>query len=248
MPRGAVTDDTEMSLALGNAICKRAGFNLEAVANAFAAWLRSGPRDCGHTCRRGIRNFLLKGELCVEPSESQAGNGALMRNLPVILATLGDSGARERHSLAQAHLTHFHHYSDAAILALGEMVSGLILGLPASEIEAAARGLVAAHPVFAHDGYSGPAGGYVVETVCTVLHCFFDELDYEACVVRTVNRGGDADTTGAIAGMLAGARSGAKSLPSRWLRRLEAPVRQEIERQSRALLALSPAFSAFGRR
>ena len=35
--------------------------------------------------------------------------------------------------------------------------------------------------------------------------------------MTAVNRGGDADTIGAIAGAVAGARFGASSLPDRWL-------------------------------
>ena len=36
---GAVTDDTEMSLALGRALLASGGWNLKAVADEFAAWL-----------------------------------------------------------------------------------------------------------------------------------------------------------------------------------------------------------------
>lgn len=39
---------------------------------------------------------------------------------------------------------------------------------------------------------------------------------YEAALIDTVNRGGDADTNGAIVGALLGARFGADSIPSAW--------------------------------
>ena len=38
----------------------------------------------------------------------------------------------------------------------------------------------------------------------------------EEAIVTAVNRGGDADTIGAIAGAVAGARFGASTLPDRW--------------------------------
>lgn len=38
----------------------------------------------------------------------------------------------------------------------------------------------------------------------------------------SVNRGGDTDTIGAVAGAVAGARFGATGLPDRWLDTLEA--------------------------
>lgn len=40
-------------------------------------------------------------------------------------------------------------------------------------------------------------------------------------IVNAVNRGGDADTIGAIAGAVAGARFGPDSLPEQWLDLLE---------------------------
>ena len=246
LPAGAVTDDTEMSLALGEAIVARAGFEPRAAAERFAAWLRGGPRDCGHTCRRGIRRFLLDGSVSGAPNAGDGGNGAVMRNLPLVLATLGDPSAFEAQTLAQCHITHHHPYSDGAALALGRMAGALILGEGPAQVEAHARLLRVTHPVFDYAAYDGPAGAYVVETVCTVLRHFFDTQDFESCVVATVNRGDDADTTGALAGMLAGARAGRAGLPERWVRRLDPAIRATIERQTRGLLALSPMFSMHG--
>ena len=42
--------------------------------------------------------------------------------------------------------------------------------------------------------------------------------------------------------MLAGATYGAQDIPSRWLRKLDKDVKEEIERQTDLLLNLSPAF------
>ena len=49
---GRVTDDTEMSLALGSALIASGGWNANAVADAFVTWLQSKPVDIGNTCRR----------------------------------------------------------------------------------------------------------------------------------------------------------------------------------------------------
>lgn len=245
---GEVSDDTEMSLALGEAILANAGFQARAAAEGFAAWLRGGPRDCGRTCRRGIQRFLLDGSVCAPPNPTDAGNGALMRNLPLVLATLGDPALFEAQTIAQCHITHHHPYSDAAALALGRMTASLILGEPHSVVQSHARGLSAEHPVFRYSDYDGRASAYVVETACTVLRHFFEQTDFEACVVTTVNRGDDADTTGALAGMLAGARAGRAALPARWLERLDPAIRAAIERQTRNLLELSPLYSTAARR
>ena len=55
-----------------------------------------------------------------------------------------------------------------------------------------------------------------------------------------VNQGGDADTTGAIAGMIAGAFYGLDAIPARWLKKLNREVREEVENQAVRLVQLSP--------
>jgi ADP-ribosyl-[dinitrogen reductase] hydrolase len=238
---GQVTDDTTMSLALGRAIVDARGWNLRAAADAFAAWLRAGPVDCGNTCRRGIRRYLTDGSLSGPPNEADAGNGALMRNLAVVLATLGNEALRAQWSIEQAHITHNHPLSDAVTLAFGRITAQLIEGYAWHEIIASAATLVAAHPRLAFAGYEGPASGYVADTARTVLHQFFIAQDLASCVVATVNRGEDADTNGALAGMLCGARWGTNALPPTWLKRLDPAVHTEIEHQAVALVDLALA-------
>jgi ADP-ribosyl-[dinitrogen reductase] hydrolase len=242
LPRGAVTDDTTLSLALGQAMVSCQGWNLTAVADSFSAWLRAKPVDCGNTCRRGIARYITSGTLAAMPSEADGGNGALMRNLPVVLASLKDEQALARWTIAQCHITHHHRLSDAATLAISQMARCLVLGEPASRCGALAQTLVDAHPVFRFDPYPGRASGYVVDTVQTVLHYFFAHEDFERCLIATVNQGEDADTTGAVAGMLAGARCGAHKLPARWLRVLDHSIEAQIRTQTTALLALAARY------
>jgi ADP-ribosyl-[dinitrogen reductase] hydrolase len=238
---GQVTDDTEMSVWLGRAIIKSAGWDLKLVADCYAEWLRGVPADVGDTTRRGIRGYMIKGEIEAPLSETSAGNGAAMRNLPVALSTLGDDAAFIQRSLEQSHITHNNPLSDAAVLCLGRMVRRLIQGGGIKDCREEANGLVAAHKGFRFAPYSGLSTAYIIDTIQTVFHFYFRTDSIESCIVETVNQGGDADTTGAIAGMLAGATYGAKDLPPRWLRKLDPQVRTEIERQTDLLLALSPA-------
>ncbi|MFZ4623141.1 MAG: ADP-ribosylglycohydrolase family protein, partial [Rhodoferax sp.] len=85
------------------------------------------------------------------------------------------------------------------------------------------------------------ATAYVVDTVQTVLHYLALHEDFEDALVATVNQGDDADTTGALVGMLAGARCGASNLPKRWLRRMQPDIVQAISDQTGGLLALAAA-------
>ena len=106
------------------------------------------------------------------------------------------------------------------------------------KIRANATSLVEEHRQFRFEPYPGRASAYVVDTAQTVLHAFFATDSFESCLIHTVNLGGDADTTGAIAGMLAGAYYGVDAIPGRWLNRLDRMVRQTIENQATALPSL----------
>ena len=242
---GQVTDDTTMSLALGDALlhAQAAGrpFDTRGIADAFVAWWRARPVDCGHTCQRGITRYLREGTLQGPCNEGDGGNGAAMRNLPVVLATLGDEAAFERVSLAQARLTHHQAQSDAATLGLGRLLRRQLAGADTHGARRWAQDWVRENPAFRFEPYRGRASAYVVDTVQTVLHFFLAHEDFQAALVATVNRGEDADTTGALVGMLAGARCGAHALPRHWLARLPRSLVQQITDQAGALLALGLA-------
>lgn len=241
---GRVTDDTEMSLCLARAILEQGGWNTTAAADALLAWMRSKPIDIGSTVRRGIRNYLLHGQLEVPPNDWDAGNGAVMRMVPIALYSLGDQALLRELARAQAHLTHNHPFSDAACVMAGRMVHAALLGADRARLHGITRDLVARHPQFAFHPYDGQAGGYVVETMRTVCHFLFTTATFEECLIGIVNQGGDADTTGAIGGMLAGAYYGSAAIPRRWLKRLDRQIREEVVFSAERLVNASPRLSA----
>ncbi|HIJ38776.1 MAG TPA: ADP-ribosyl-[dinitrogen reductase] hydrolase [Rhodospirillaceae bacterium] len=235
---GQVTDDTEMSLFLGRSLIARRGFDLGDVCESFATWLKTGPVDVGNTCRRGIRRYVTMGTLQGPACDGDAGNGAAMRNLPVALASLGNDRKLALWTLEQCHITHHHPLSDAAALALGRMVQALLSGQGIAGARKIADDLVAQSSAFRFDRYRGQSSAYIVDTMQTVLHFFFNTTDFRQCLIATVNQGGDADTTGALVGMLAGAAYGASSIPNVWRKKLQKQVTEEIQWQVNALLRL----------
>lgn len=233
---GQITDDTQMSLAIGQAIVDHQDWNIQAVADNLVVWLESNPPDIGNTCRRGITRYRDSGELFGLPRDDDAGNGACMRNLPVVLSTLNRSDCFSEWSLQQSHITHNHPLSDAATLALGRIVNLLIHGQTIDACQQEAEQLIGQYSEFAYSPYPGKASAYIVDTVQTVLHYFFNTDSFESCLVATVNQGADADTTGALAGMLAGARYGVGQIPERWLTRLDRQVVEQIRQQTQGLV------------
>jgi ADP-ribosyl-[dinitrogen reductase] hydrolase len=237
---GQVTDDTQMSLCLARAVVDCGGWSLTAIADNLVTWLKSKPIDVGDTCRRGIRNYLLKGTIETPPNEWDGGNGAAMRMLPASLFTVGDTDLLERCALQQAHITHNQALSDAACVSLGKLQHLALTGRSMNQLRREADQLIAEFPNFTYDPYKGLASGYVVDTMQTVFHCFFRTRSFEACVVETVNQGGDADTTGAIAGSLAGAYYGEEAIPARWLKKMDKKQVAELCELAERLVRLSP--------
>jgi len=237
---GGITDDTEMSLCLARALVPTGEFSRRAIADRFAAWLKGGPTDVGNACRRGIRSYIVDGTLEVPPAAWNAGNGAVMRMLPVALFTLGDDTLLCRCALEQARLTHNHPLSDAACILVGRLVQAACLGQPLAHLRARVGEFVTEYPTFRFEPYRGLATGYVVDTLQTVFHHLFSTSTLEEALVATVNQGGDADTTGAIIGMIAGALHGPDAFPRRWVRRMDRALLAELATLAERLVELSP--------
>ena len=239
---GQVTDDTTMSLALGEAILAKGGVHAQAAAEAFDTWMKAKPVDIGNTVRRNLIQFRKTGRPQAPHSEHDAGNGAAMRVLPVALASYGQPENEVIFcNQAQAHVTHHNDYSDAACETLIFMVHDLLAGRDVLEVrQQRADALVTRHPVFAFNKkrIENPSG-YVVDTLQAVFQAFFSTDTFEDCLVDVVNRGGDADTTGAIAGMLAGARYGLEAIPKRWLSDINGKILGQCSGQAVSLLALA---------
>ncbi len=236
---GQVTDDTAMALALGRALLRAQGFDLKTVCDEFLAWFRTRPIDIGNTCRRGISRYLHEGSMSKAFAEGDAGNGACMRTLPVALASLGAPQDFARWTIDQCHITHNHPLSDDAALAMGAMVQALLAGGGVKDCRALANGLIEKHHNFRFTPFHSTSSPYIVDTIQTVLHCYFRTDSFRSCLIAVVNHGGDADTTGAIAGMLAGATYGFAKIPEDWLKKLDLKVAAEIRTQVPALLAIA---------
>jgi ADP-ribosyl-[dinitrogen reductase] hydrolase len=239
---GQVTDDTAMTLCVARGIVQARKWNLAAIADRFAHWLSGEPADVGTTCRRGILEYVETRRLAAAPNERDAGNGAAMRVAPVALYTLGDEELLSRLAVEQAHITHHHPLSDAACVAVGRLIQRGLLRTPLAGLRAAAEELAARHPEFRFEGYDGESSAYVPDTLRTVLDAFFSTGSFEDCLVKTVNRGGDADTAGAIAGAIAGARYGLAAIPRRWVNALDAGLREELASLAERLVRKSPLF------
>jgi ADP-ribosyl-[dinitrogen reductase] hydrolase len=237
---GQVTDDTTMSLYLGEAILAEEGRVVaESVATAFDCWMRRRPVDIGNTVRRGILHYRRTGEAEVCAAPHDAGNGSCMRLLPVVLTDIDVADeVLARDVRTQGHTTHNNPLADAGSICIARMIRIAMNGGDKRDLLLPVQALVSDFPEFAFRARreENPSG-FIVHTLRAVFQAFFDTDSFEQCLVDVVNRGGDADTTGAIAGMVAGGFYGSSAIPAHWVRALEPAVGEACTGQARALLA-----------
>lgn len=237
---GSVTDDTEMTLALGDAILARGAVEAHAVATAFSDWMRAKPVDIGATVRRGISHFRRTGEPRVAENPHGAGNGACMRCLPIALLNWRAPEQRLlEDARTQAHVTHNNPQADAGGETVLRMITAALRGDAAERWPGLIAELEQRYPEYATKRRGENPSGWIVETLQAVFQGLETAQNFEEILVDVVNRGGDADTTGAIAGMLAGARYGVDAIPERWRKALDGKVRKACEKQARALLQIA---------
>jgi ADP-ribosyl-[dinitrogen reductase] hydrolase len=82
---------------------------------------------------------------------------------------------------------------------------------------------------------SGRKAGFVRVAFRLAFWELFHAPTFEAALIDVVNRGGDSDTNGAIAGALLGARFGVMGIPSRWRHAvLDAPPEERLGEMAEA--------------
>jgi ADP-ribosyl-[dinitrogen reductase] hydrolase len=235
---GNITDDTEMCIYMADSIIESGYFTTENVAKYFLKWMQHKPIDIGQTVRRGLVNFKITNN-CVSPySEYSAGNGACMRNLPIILYTLKDWQHFRELTLSQCHITHNNIHSDLITLILGEITKHLIVYADKTMASSIAEKFIYEHPSYSFKKYNGENSGYIVDTFKTVMYHFLKYDNFYDTLVSVVNIGGDSDTNGALAGMLAGALYNLNGIPKRWLKKLNKKILQRITFQAEKLLEI----------
>lgn len=110
---GDPTDDTDLAMCVVRTVVRDGGrFDPAAAADAFAAWLRTGPRDVGGTTAAALRRRQAGSawDACgldgYRANAGNAANGSLMRN-GVVAALTPDLDRAFRWTLWHAIVTHY---------------------------------------------------------------------------------------------------------------------------------------------
>ena len=240
-----------MALALADSLAS-VGRNLNDQVRRYIDWYDHGKYsvngrcfDIGITTAGALTRFKRQADARTsgDPSEQASGNGSIMRLAPVPIryADLlpGQLDELVRFLVESSLPTHASPQCLSACAYMGLILAGLIQGCPREDVLAASwppllrlREIYPLHPevdAVAKGSFRQKqppeivGSGYVVKSLEAALWAFHDAKDFPEAVLRAVNLGDDADTTGAVCGQLAGAYWGESGIPVEWLKGLARP-------------------------
>src|ERR671922_1452996 len=236
--RGSYTDDTEMMIVLAESLLEHGSVDEERLAQAFverfdpSRGYGAGTLEVLAGWRRGVPVDTAAQRLF--GGEGSLGNGAAMRIAPIAVLFADSPDELQAQAQRSARLTHAHPLAVDAAVVQAVAVAAALRG---ESILAAARA-AAGHSVMARrldragelvGSELGPSevgellgnSAFGHESVPTAIFAVAAQRGFEQAVSFAVRCGGDTDTLGAMAGALAGATYGSRSIPARWLDALE---------------------------
>lgn len=202
-PAGTWSDDAALLLATLDSLNRCGRVDVADMRQRFEGWLRMGDYavdgyvfDVGWTTRDALESGHGMDD------ERSNGNGSLMRILPLALTDATDDEIREVSAI-----THAHRVSKEACVKLVHFARTLIDGKPE-------------WPDLPEEESDVRSRAFVLDTLTASIWCLKNTKDYEQCVLKAVNLGGDSDTTACVAGGLAALRYGYEDIPAGWIDRL----------------------------
>ncbi len=235
---GEWTDDTAMALCLAESIVDSDGHDAEDQLRWYLKWYKenvftSNDRfiDAGINTRKVIERFA-KGGKPEDVAGKSAGNGCIMRIGPVSMMYAEDIHEAKR--IAELTTTTTHDDPDArecASLFVDLTVKAImdedspfqIREKVKKELEAKmnekGNSKAITRTLEIALGTSAPLDpdGYCVNTLGAALWCLLNTMSFDEGALMAANLCGDADTTGAVYGQIAGAIYGLSGINKDWL-------------------------------
>jgi len=253
-PAGTITDDTEQALCIAHSLVDQQAFDPADIAARFVDWYDSGPFDIGRMTMKSLSRLKHGDEWSeagqhvweTSPEGQNAGNGSVMRCPPLAIPYTTNWEQLVEVSRQSSQITHADPRCTDGCAVLNLTLAGLLEDA-ATPLRDALDYIDASAPNELTTALSPLArgetpdsletSGYVIHSLQTALHDGLHAESAEEAIVTAVNRGGDTDTIGAIAGAVAGARFGASQLPDRWLSAIDET--DELETLARRLSSVT---------
>jgi ADP-ribosyl-[dinitrogen reductase] hydrolase len=195
----------------------------------WVQWMKEDGRGIGVWTATALEYFD-RYDAPIPDAHGNAGNGAVMRTIPVALATHRQPRALLNAACGLAALTHPDPrciWSAAAVtVACAQLLQGrrdflpdVIEALRMNDAPAEVLDAVRRVPRERREdlGLTGPAAGYTVLCMEVGLWAAWHEPSLESALAWLAGAGGDTDTNAAVAGGLLGARDGEGAIPRRWV-------------------------------
>jgi ADP-ribosylglycohydrolase len=239
------TDDTQMSIAIAEALIKAGDRDVEsimaAVREEFIKWHHSpeNNRAPGNTCLAGISN-MEKGLHWAESGvKGSKGCGSAMRVAPIGYLYQNNPEKLKQVAHATGICTHGHRTAEAACIGAAYLVKLALDNVPPNtmipEMLSFIKGISAEFDKailkvekclnwedeekalkYLGEGWIGE------EAVALALYCFFRYPDdYKKVVTRGANTNGDSDSIACIGGAISGAYLGVDAIPNDWIKNIE---------------------------
>jgi ADP-ribosyl-[dinitrogen reductase] hydrolase len=224
---GEVTDDTMMTIAVAEGILDSPDNPIEYIGKHFMRWYNSNPRDIGNIIRIALSEYKRSNDWMKASYYAHkvtggmtAGNGSLMRCLPVALY-YNDIEKILKITALQSVLTHYDHKATEACQFYNLLVYNYLNEKSkVSTIIEHIEKYPEYKKVFQISKYELKPSGYVFHTLICSLWCFINTSSFEDAVCEAANLGGDADTIAAITGGIAGVYYGYNTIPDRWKKKI----------------------------
>lgn len=237
---GQWTDDTSMTLCLGESLVDCHGFNPRDQMQRYVRWWQQGYRsstgacfDIGNTVRTALSRYLsTSNPFSGSPAPNTAGNGSLMRiasvplayrNEPQTALVMASDSSRTTHAAIEC-LDACRVWTALIIAALNGWSKYELCGvrwrhLPGFSTENELVPRVANVLNGSYKDRQPPqirGTGYVIDSLEAALWAFYRSESFREGALCAANLGEDADTTAAIYGQLAGAYYGVEAIPDAW--------------------------------
>ena len=236
LPVGAWTDDTAMALCLAESLIDHPHLDQKDLLDRFCLWAGKGANTSTGVCvgigqntLRVLGNYHRTGALLApETRQKSDGNGAIMRLASVAVRHWQTPVEARRIANLQSRTTHYSALSAAACESLATTLCALIGGQDWPKASSPTPGdhwpdaikALSGEDWQQRDRDSISSTGFVVHTLEAALWAVDTTNSFSAALLKAVNLGDDADSVGAVAGQLAGARYGLSAIPRNWLEAL----------------------------
>ncbi len=232
---GEWTDDTQMTICVIESLLTKQVFDPDDIAARFVTWLQSNPKDIGNLTRKVLReiesgvSWEIASQVEYESNPHNAPNGSIMRCSPISLYFYNHSEFLIELSPVLSRITHAHPDCEWSCVFLNVLITALLSGIKVNDaverayqsIEGSSKELKERIGSAMGTECTVESTSYVLDTLEVALWVFLHTNSYEDAIITAINRGGDADTVGAVIGALAGAKYGALNIPTRWLNSLD---------------------------